>query len=112
MVKQPDATTILRRETRRGTFAFASSRFEVEDFALPITRPLKVEELCKAFVLYRQGKGLDKATLSEDRYISRRLQKHLGGYMAHELESQRSALFWITPKLLIHLSTNFTKWDH
>jgi hypothetical protein len=24
-------------------------------------------------------KGLDKATLSEDRYISRRLQKHLGG---------------------------------
>jgi integrase len=34
---------------------------------------------------YREGKGLDKATLSEDRYISRRLQKHLGGYMAHEL---------------------------
>ena len=48
-------------------------------------RPFKVEELCKAFVLYREGKGLDKATLSEDRYISRRLQKHLGGYMAHEL---------------------------
>ena len=38
-----------------------------------LTRPLKVEELCKAFVLYRQGKGLDKATLSEDRYISKRL---------------------------------------
>ncbi len=53
--------------------------------AKPITRPLKVEELCKAFVLYREGKGLDKATLSEDRYISRRLQNHLGGYMAHEL---------------------------
>jgi hypothetical protein len=53
--------------------------------AKPITRPLKVDELCKAFVLYREGKGLDKATLSEDRYISRRLQKHLGGYMAHEL---------------------------
>jgi hypothetical protein len=35
--------------------------------------------------LYRQSKGLDKATLSEDRYISKRLQKHLGGYMAHEL---------------------------
>ena len=56
-----------------------------ERTAKPITRPLKVEELCKAFVLYREGKGLDKATLSEDRYISRRLQKHLGGYMAHEL---------------------------
>jgi hypothetical protein len=45
----------------------------------------QVEELCKAFVLYREGKGLDKATLSEDRYISRRLQKHLRGHMAHEL---------------------------
>src|SRR5215472_11680989 len=56
-----------------------------ERTAKPISRPLKVEELCKAFVLYRQGKGLDKATLSEDRYISRRLQKQLGGYMAHEL---------------------------
>ena len=56
-----------------------------ERTAKPITRPLKVEELCEAFVLYRQSKGLDKATLSEDRYISRRLQKHLGGYMAHEL---------------------------
>ena len=56
-----------------------------ERTAKPITRPLKVEELCRAFVLYREGKGLDKATLSEDRYISRRLQKHLGGYMAHEL---------------------------
>ena len=56
-----------------------------ERTAKPISRPLKVEELCKAFVLYRQGKGLDKATLSEDRYISRRLQKHLVGYMAHEL---------------------------
>src|SRR5260370_25057211 len=56
-----------------------------ERTAKPITRPLKVEELCKAFVLYRESKGLDKATLSEDRYISKRLQKHLGGYMAHEL---------------------------
>src|SRR3984893_6891979 len=56
-----------------------------ERTAKPITRPLKVEDLCKAFVLYRQGKGLDKATLSEDRYICKRLQKHLGGYMAHEL---------------------------
>ena len=56
-----------------------------ERTAKPITRPLKVEELCKAFVLYRQSKGLDKATLSEDRYISKRLQKRLGGYMAHEL---------------------------
>ena len=42
-----------------------------ERTAKPITRPLKVEVLCKAFVLYREGKGLDKATLSEDRYISR-----------------------------------------
>ena len=42
-----------------------------ERTAKPITRPLKVEELCKAFVVYREGKGLDKATLSEDRYISR-----------------------------------------
>jgi site-specific recombinase XerD len=56
-----------------------------ERTAKPITRRLKVEELCKAFVLYREDKGLDNATLSEDRYISRRLQKHLGGYMAHEL---------------------------
>jgi hypothetical protein len=50
-----------------------------ERTAKPITRPLKVQELCKAFVLYREGKGLDKATPSEDRYISKRLQKHLGG---------------------------------
>jgi hypothetical protein len=56
-----------------------------ERTAQPNTRPLKVEELCKAFVLYREGKGLDKATLSEDRCISRRVQKHLGGYMAREL---------------------------
>jgi hypothetical protein len=56
-----------------------------ERTAKPITRPFKVEELCKAFVLYRESKGLDKATVSEERYISRRLQKHLGGYMAHEL---------------------------
>jgi hypothetical protein len=39
-----------------------------ERTAKPFSRPLKVEELCKAFVLYREGKGLDKATLSEDRY--------------------------------------------
>ena len=55
-----------------------------ERTAKPITGPLKVEDLCKAFVLYRHGKGLDKGTLSEDRYISKRLQKHLSGYMAHE----------------------------
>ena len=30
-----------------------------ERTAKPISRPLKVEELCKAFVLYREGKGLD-----------------------------------------------------
>jgi integrase len=56
-----------------------------ERTAKPITQPFKVEELCKAFVLYREGKALDKKTLSEGRYISRRLQKHLGGCMAHEL---------------------------
>src|SRR5208282_2111937 len=48
-----------------------------ERTAKPITRPLKVEELCKAFVLYRQSKGLDKATLSEDRYISIRSHRAL-----------------------------------
>jgi hypothetical protein len=31
-----------------------------ERTAKPITRPLKVAELCKAFVLYREGKGLDR----------------------------------------------------
>ena len=35
-----------------------------ERTAKPITRTLKVEELCKAFVLYREAKGLDKATRS------------------------------------------------
>jgi hypothetical protein len=69
-----------------------------ERTAKPITRPLKVEELCKAFVLYRQGKGLDKATLSEDRYISRRLQKHLGGYMIHELGGAEIRSFLDTAK--------------
>ena len=56
-----------------------------ERTAKPITRPRTVEELCKAFVLYREGKGLDKATLSEGPYISKRLREHLGGHMAHEL---------------------------
>jgi integrase len=56
-----------------------------ERTAKPITRPLTVEELCKAFVLYREGKRLDQSTLSEDRYISKRLREHLGGHMAHEL---------------------------
>ena len=83
-----------------------------ERTAKPIIRPLKVEELCKAFVLYRQGKGLDKATLSEDRYISKRLQKHLGGYMAHELGIAEIRSFLDTAKLLIHLSTNFTRSAH
>jgi hypothetical protein len=36
-----------------------------ERTAIPIKRPLKIEELCKAFVLYGRSKGLDKATLSE-----------------------------------------------
>jgi hypothetical protein len=51
-----------------------------ERTAKPITRPLKVEDLCKAFVLYRQGKGLDKATLSEDRYISNALRHSYASY--------------------------------
>src|SRR6478672_4544835 len=83
-----------------------------ERTAKPITRPFKVEELCKAFVLYREGKGLDKATLSEDRYISRRLQKHLGGYMAHELGVAEIRSFLDTAKTSDHLSTNFTKSAH
>ena len=69
-----------------------------ERTAKPITRPLKVEELCKAFVLYREGKGLDKATLSEDRYISKRLQTHLGGHMAHELGGAEIRSFLDTAK--------------
>jgi integrase len=73
-----------------------------ERTAKPITRPLKVEELCKAFVLYREGKGLDKATLSEDRYISRRLQKHPGGYMAHELGVAEIRSFLDTADSLEH----------
>ena len=81
--------SLLRKQflagVKRFAFQFQISVTHWERTAKPITRPLKVEELCKAFVLYRQSKGLDKATLSEDRYISKRLQKHLGGYMAHEL---------------------------
>ena len=69
-----------------------------ERTAKPITRPLKVEELCKAFVLYREVKGLHKATLSEDRYICRRLQKHRGGYTAHELAVAEIRSFLDTAK--------------
>src|ERR1700746_906085 len=48
--------------------------------------------------LYREGKGLDKATLSEDRYISKRLQTHLGGHMAHELGGAEIRSFLDTAK--------------
>jgi hypothetical protein len=56
-----------------GTLSFDDSdkrwlaylRAHWERTAKPITRTLKVEDLCKAFVLYREGKGLDKATLSK-----------------------------------------------
>jgi hypothetical protein len=61
-----------------------------ERTAKRITRPLKVEELCKAFVFYREGKGLDKATLSEDRYISRRLQNIWAVTWPMSWELQRS----------------------
>ena len=64
-----------------------------ERTAKPISRPLKVEELCKAFVLYRQGKGLDKATLSEDRYISKRLQNIWAVTWHTSLELERSVPF-------------------
>jgi hypothetical protein len=33
----------------------------------------------------RLGGSRGSLTASEDRYISKRLQKHLGGYLAHEL---------------------------
>ena len=64
MVRRPGATTTSRPETQPVNFDCASNAGKPN---------------------YRQGKGLDKATLPEDRYISKRLQKHLGGYMAHEL---------------------------
>jgi hypothetical protein len=83
-----------------------------ERTARPIIRPLKVEELCKAFVLYREGKGLDKATLSEDRYISKRLQNIWAATCLTSWEPVRSVLFWIPQKLLILLSTNFTRSAH
>jgi len=56
-----------------------------ERTAKAITQPLTVEALCKAFVTYRETKGYGKATLSEDRYIARKLQAALGPRMAHEL---------------------------
>ena len=83
-----------------------------ERTAKPISRPLKVEELCKAFVLYRESKGLDKATLSEDRYISRRLQKHLGGHMAHELGVAEIRSFLDSAKTSDSLEHKLTKSAH
>jgi len=38
-----------------------------ERTAKPITRPLKVEELCKAFVLYREGTFLAMAGFAAGR---------------------------------------------
>ena len=50
-------------------------------------------------MISREGKGLGKATLSEDRYICRRLQKHLGGYMAHEFGVPETRSFLNTAKI-------------
>jgi site-specific recombinase XerD len=56
-----------------------------ERTAKTITNPLKVDDLCRAFVTYRQTKKLDKRTLAEDRYIARRLRDQLGKKRAHEV---------------------------
>jgi hypothetical protein len=41
-----------------------------------------------------KGKGLDKATLSEDRYISRRLQKQLGGTSRNRVDRPWNQRLW------------------
>jgi integrase len=56
-----------------------------ERTAKTITNPLNVDDLCRAFVTYRQTKKLDKRTLAEDRYIARRLRDQLGKKRAHEV---------------------------
>jgi hypothetical protein len=56
-----------------------------ERTAKAITQPLTVKALCKAFVSYRETKGLGKGTLSEDRYVARRLRDQLGRHMAQEI---------------------------
>jgi integrase len=56
-----------------------------ERTAKTVTQPLMVDALCKAYVLYRESRGLDKGTLSEDRYVARRLREALGKRKAHEV---------------------------
>jgi site-specific recombinase XerD len=56
-----------------------------ERTAKTITNPLTVDDLCRAYVAYRQTKNLDKRTLAEDRYIARRLRDQLGRKLAHEI---------------------------
>jgi site-specific recombinase XerD len=56
-----------------------------ERTAKAVTQPLSIDELCRAYVLYREGRGLDKGTLSEDRYVAKRLREHFGAQKAHEL---------------------------
>jgi integrase len=56
-----------------------------ERTAKAITQPLSIDALCKAYVLYRESRGLDKGTLSEDRYVAKRLREHLGDQKAHEV---------------------------
>lgn len=56
-----------------------------ERTAKTITHPLKVDDLCRQFVVYRATKNLDKRTLAEDRYIARRVSDRLGRKLAHEI---------------------------
>ena len=56
-----------------------------ERTAKTITNPLTVDELARAFVLYRQTKKLGRTTLADDRYIARRLSQGLGRKLAHEV---------------------------
>src|SRR6516162_8776030 len=56
-----------------------------ERTAKTITNPLRVDDLCRAYVVYRQTKSLNKGTLAEDRYVARRLRDRLGRKLAHEI---------------------------
>jgi len=80
-----------------------------ERTAKPIKRPLKVEELCKAFVLYRENKRLGQKTLAEDRYVARRLRAHLGEHMAHELTQSELRSFLDSAKSSESLEQKFYK---
>jgi site-specific recombinase XerD len=79
-----------------------------ERTAKPISR-LKVEELAKAFVLYRENKRLGRKTLAEDRYVARRLVGHLGEHMAHELSGREVRSFLDSAKSSESLEQKFYK---